>query len=481
MTMCTLMINPSESWYFDRSSVDTPIDGFEWTPWFKLSPSVQNLRIERPVETQFDPSGPRLPNATNDQRLGGHAYLDPCFVEYDWELYMTTFFFILNPFVTYTVTNTDGSLLYSDSFDVTEDTKILMSLETLMNSCLSQLNADYQEARGITSSHQEAIAWNSGNVGDTVTWSANDYAPDLEFVMTAENMNVPMTINDDKRGGSFGPLYSKDSVYNDSVWVNTSRIVVGLEGYSETRTVTIERGSYRVLTIAYLIRDGFNAIDGTQVFTREKHRGEVQMAPRSGVYPSMIVISNDNPYLPLTPGIIRRINFTFHRNWYIRMPELTTPYEFALANIDGLTATNMINGHTYSNREMTVTFKQPTRVAYVGSPSFTSADNVDWEQPQSYMASTTMRFPYGVMTLDNKNTETDITYMDDTVNHTWTIPSRMTQADLVWRLNQCFNSAALNIQWTPESDGYYIHADYVFSLNGNLGMIIPASGSQPHT
>ena len=74
-----------------------------------------------------------------------------------------------------------------------------------MNSCLSQLNAKYQEARDITSSHQEAIAWVGGKVGDTVTWSAKDYAQDLEFDMTADNMNVPMTINDDKRGGSFGP------------------------------------------------------------------------------------------------------------------------------------------------------------------------------------------------------------------------------------------------------------------------------------
>ena len=211
--MYASMINPSESWYFDRSSVDTTIDGFEWTPWFKLSPSVQNLCIERPVETQFDPANSETsPDATNDQGLGGHAYLDPCFVEYDWESRTTTSFFILKPQVTYTMTNSDGSLLGSDSFDVTEDTNILMSLETLMNSCLEQLNAKYQEARDITSSHQEAIAWTSGKVGDRVTWSANDYAPDLEFDMTAENMNVPMTINDDKRCGSFGPLYSKDSV-----------------------------------------------------------------------------------------------------------------------------------------------------------------------------------------------------------------------------------------------------------------------------
>ena len=37
------------------------------------------------------------------------------------------------------------------------------------------------------------------------------------------------------------------------------------------------------------------------------------------------------------------------------------------------------------------------------------------------------------------------------------------------------------VEWIHESDGYFIHADYVFSLSGNLGMIIPASGSQSHT
>ena len=75
----------------------------------------------------------------------------------------------------------------------------------------------------------------------------------------------------------------------------------------------------------------------------------------------------------------------------------------------------MHNGYEYSNRDMTVTlnFIQPTRVAYVGSPSFMSADFVDWEQPQSYTANTTIRFPYGMMTLDNKNAETDITYTDE--------------------------------------------------------------------
>ena len=313
------------------------------------------------------------------------------------------------------------------------------------------------------------------------TWSANAYAPDLEFTLSAENMNVPMTINADKRGGSFGPLYSKDSVYNDSVWIDTSHLVVGLDGYSETRSVTIERGSYSALQIAQMIANGFNAIDGYRIFDRVENGGLVYLGPRSNDHPDMLVISNDNPYLPLTPGLTRRINFTFHRNYYIRMPELTTPYEFAMANIDGLTATNMINTSVFTNREMTVAFIQPTRVAYVGSPSFTSGSFIEWEQPQTYESDTTMRFPYGVMSLDGENVETDITYTDDAQTFTWSIPSRLTQNDLVWKLNQCFDTAALNIQWIPESDGYYIHADYVFSLTGNLGTIIPASGSQSHT
>ena len=223
------------------------------------------------------------------------------------------------------------------------------------------------------------------------------------------------------------------------------------------------------------------------------------MGCRNGTVPKFIMIC-DNPFFEFTPGpyaepggVYMCCRFTFHRNWYIKMPELTSPYDFALAVYNGLSETNLENGYTYSNREMTISFNQPARVYFAspavllddvpssGNVSQSLASFVDWEQPQSYTASTTIRFPYGVMSLDGENVETDITYMDDVQTFTWSIPSRLTQNDLVWRLNQCFDSAALNIQWIPESDGYYIHADYVFSLSGNLGTIIPASGSQSHT
>ena len=69
---------------------------------------------------------------------------------------------------------------------------------------------------------------------------------------------------------------------------------------------------------------------------------------------------------------------------------MTTPYEFAQANIDGLNATNMINTSVITNREMVASFKQPTRVAYVGgTPSFASGDFIEWEMPQTYESDTT--------------------------------------------------------------------------------------------
>ena len=132
------------------------------------------------------------------------------------------------------------------------------------------------------------------------------------------------------------------------------------------------------------------------------------------------------------------------------MPQLTTPYDFALAVYNGLTQTNLENAYTYSNREITISFKQPSRVYFASpvtlldeggseaspgtaslfhdSPLLPLASFVDWEQPQTYMANTTMRFPYGVMTLDEGGSsaflEADITSTDDTQTFTRTTCSR---------------------------------------------------------
>ena len=39
-----------EGFYFNQTSDDTTMDGFGWTMWFIMSPSVHNLCIERSVD-----------------------------------------------------------------------------------------------------------------------------------------------------------------------------------------------------------------------------------------------------------------------------------------------------------------------------------------------------------------------------------------------------------------------------------------------
>ena len=98
-----------------------------------------------------------------------------------------------------------------------------------------------------------------------MSWYANDYAPDLELSIASNNPSELVSVNGDKRGGWIGPWYSKDSVYHNSVLIDSTHIVVGLDDYNETATVTIPRGDYSAISIANMIVAGFNRIDGNRV------------------------------------------------------------------------------------------------------------------------------------------------------------------------------------------------------------------------
>ena len=180
-----------------------------------MSPSTQNLCIERPVDGVFDINGSSLPDNTNDQGLGGYAFIGPTYVEYDWQLLMmyAEQRFIDNPLVTYVMTNSDGSIFGSGSFYVTEDNNTTFTMETLLRTCLNELNNRYDEICNIPPSHQEAIAWEiSYDEEYTIPWYANDYAHDLELSITSNNTSELVSLNVDKRGGWIGPWYAKDSV-----------------------------------------------------------------------------------------------------------------------------------------------------------------------------------------------------------------------------------------------------------------------------
>ena len=83
--------------------------------------------------------------------------------------------------------------------------------------------------------------------------------------ITSNNPNELVSVNGDKRGGWIGPWYSKDSVYHTSVLIDSTHMVVGLDGYNETANVTIARGDYSAMSIANMIVAGFNRIDGNRV------------------------------------------------------------------------------------------------------------------------------------------------------------------------------------------------------------------------
>ena len=316
--------------------------------------------------------------------------------------------------------------------------------------------------------------------------------------ITSNNTSELVCVNGDKRGGWMGPWYSKDCVYEEEVYIDTTNFTLGIRDYGEV-PYTIPRGKYTAEEIVNMIADVINEMCVELVgsymllYVEVDNGGSIRMGCRNGVVPRFIVRC-DNPYIEIIPGpyaepngVYLNCRFVFHRNWHIKMPELTSPYDFALAVYNGLSETNLENGYTYSNREFTLSFKQPTRVHFVDPPSF-NADGfrgfIDWEQGTPYEFSTTIRFPYHVMVLDSSD-ETPITYTDDTQTHTWIIPSHVTQDELVWYMNTKFASLEMDEntrpKWLPEADGYYIHADHVFSLSGNLGPIIPVSGSRSHT
>ena len=59
-----------------------------------------------------------------------------------------------------------------------------LTMNSLTTACFDELDARYAEIRGIPSSHQEAIAWTVNDNDFNMTWTAKDYAPNLELSIT---------------------------------------------------------------------------------------------------------------------------------------------------------------------------------------------------------------------------------------------------------------------------------------------------------
>ena len=226
-------------------------------------------------------------------------------------------------------------------------------------------------------------------------------------------------MNGDKRGEWIGPWYSKDCAYHDEVYIDTSNFTIEIKDYGEVPN-TIPRGRYSALEIMNMIAHVINdlcasfSIRSCLVYVSVESGRSIRMGCCNRAVPRLVLIS-ENPFIEIIPGpynepggVYLSCRFTFHRNWYIKMLELTSSYDFPLTVYNGLSKTNLENKYTYLNRGMTIFFKQPARIHFVGANPLLNADSfkgfIDWRQSQivpTYDYSAMIRFPFHVMVLDS--------------------------------------------------------------------------------
>ena len=109
---------------------------------------------------------------------------------------------------------------------------------------------------------------------------------------------------------------------------------------------------------------------------------KINITPQTDDDPSLKIISNNNPYFPLTPGISREFSLTFHLNWYYKMPEIISPYDFALEVNNGTIDATMEDGYSYSNLGMKIDFLSYARIQIVGANPLINSNGfkgfIDW-------------------------------------------------------------------------------------------------------
>ena len=69
----------------------------------------------------------------------------------------------------------------------------------------------------------------SKNNGDSMSWTAKDYEPELELSITSDITGDLVSAND----SSIGLWYSKDCRYNKEVYIDTTNFILDVRGCGE--------------------------------------------------------------------------------------------------------------------------------------------------------------------------------------------------------------------------------------------------------
>lgn len=321
-------------------------------------------------------------------------------------------------------------------------------------------------------SDPNAIAWDVNITDYECTWTARDYAPALDISITSDNTENLIICNSDKCGSSLIPWYAMDCVLNNDLYIDSMNIVLGIEGYTETTNLTLSRKKYGGLTIVNSISDGINElytsiVGGGSLTATSNQNGIVKIATQSTDLPNFIIESIDNPYFPVSTGVYQTLQLIFHRNWYIKMPELCSPNGFADAIEEGILKSELKGTCTISLRGKSINVNQPMRIQFGGSNSTFNGDDfngfIDWSQG-TYKLTHIINFPYHTMTMDSPY----VTYSVDSQTIQLSVPSRVTQDELVSYMNEELVNNNINVEWIEDADSYIIKADHVFSLIGDM-------------
>ena len=180
-------------------------------------------------------------------------------------------------------------------------------MKSLTTMCFNELIARIAEIMELPPSHQDTIAWTVKYNGDTMSWIAKDYAPELELSIKSDITGDLVSAND----SSIGLWYSKGCRYYKEVYIDTTNFILGVRGYGK-KPFTIQRGHYNAFDLVTMIVDVINEIYVAAslglylVYVNKDLGGRVRMGCRNGSKPRFIMIC-DNPFFRVFLWSIRGI------------------------------------------------------------------------------------------------------------------------------------------------------------------------------
>ena len=462
-------------WYFDRSSRNTTIGNYGWTPWFKLNSSLKNLCIELPDTSM---------NGTN-----GYAFLPESYMLLDNLLSNNESYYLIKPKITYTMTE-DSKTLCNGTITLENGD---FTNTSLMKETVDQLNSAYQQAKGLSDSEATSIAFTaSGHI-----WRAASFAPALTLSITADNHTSEFQTVNTNTSGTIA-LYSKDVEYGDSIPIyGDIHITVQFKGDAYVNSFTIPSGKYTKINLVKTIVDNINkrALDlsSATYVTYKIQNNRYVILCRNNTNPDVITTCSDVLF-PIPNGTWRNFTFKYIEARCIKMPTLCTPLEFFSKVRDEIkpdlfnTVTEEVGRkNLLLKRNHKIYFVNPTTLAKV-TPSFIGNFLTDFIYYNNGVARDTVfrfYFYYMTKTISSENT---LTYKNSAgQSKTITLlKNNFTQEEFIQDMNEKFAANDIPLEWLYTSDGYMIKSDDPFTLTCSLlndkflGPSNPVSGTVSH-